>query len=842
MSGRKTISNSLNVNTIEDGENAIYADLDNEMDGIITNSSGVTTSEQSVSTNVWIASGSTKQTIKSSGGIEVKIGNVTIGSSYTSGTSTATDWCKCTITGLGTTNCNVVVTIKNGTSVATPVDVTIQVTCTIDNADVTQNLTLTISPVRAGANGQTPTIYSLQPNPSEVNAGRNSSNLIDPRYHTIKCGYSTRGASNTAVDDATGNIDNLYRVFFKRRNRSTQAWDTSYKFYGYSVYYKQLVITSDADSGFDARTYDKVEFIIYENTSATTITSEQYDATKVKDRETVSAFADGATGDKGENSAIAFADPASISVPCTSGGSVTAQLDTTITFSMKVGTNNATVSAVSSVSGRIPSGCSIVSGSATTQALRITTSATASGMSGGATFKVTGSYDGKTYEAYVTVALIGGKQGIQGVKGDMSRNIYLAGEADELEGETFDATDYSAPYVHVSDDDSGQPICYVYIGTNGTNIEFPDADEYGTLAAPDWEMMVSTFNYLMTKAIFAAFAQLGSAIFNKDYMFSQWGYVEGLLGDKEDILDSTQYKYADPNNMFGGSDTYLRSKALYNNATTYTLSSLPYVAISSAMTLQAGRWYSLEIQANNGVAGQFMKFMVATSNTESAAINDSKGTLYAVNGDSTRVTVTKIFQCTTAGTYYLYACLGGNYSAFSVKLRIVTPCAFVPYLCMDLKSGKIAANNIIARGKLYANSSYYEHATKATSNGAIIVENESFVTLRGGGNTSGGGGSGTTITLPTPANSEGRVIEIFNGFTELDRGYFYLGYSGAISSNYFMCPTTSNGDLHYRAANNQQWSESYVKLWSDGTYWWVLKAEITQYVNGDLVIRPAQNI
>ena len=122
---------------------------------------------------------------------------------------------------------------------------------------------------------------------------------------------------------------------------------------------------------------------------------------------------DGAPGAQGDAAAEAYVSPGSISVPCNNAGGVVAQVTKTLTFSMRVGTNVATITGVSVET--LPAGVSIAAGSsAATKNITIGTTASASGMAAGVTFTITGSYGGKTYMATCTLALIGSKQGDNG--------------------------------------------------------------------------------------------------------------------------------------------------------------------------------------------------------------------------------------------------------------------------------------------------------------------------------------------------------------------------------------------------------------------------------------------
>jgi hypothetical protein len=448
----------------------------------------------------------------------------------------------------------------------------------------------------------------------------------------------------------------------------------------------------------------------------------------------------------------------------------------------------------------------------------------------------------------------------------MSRNIYLAGKAKDVAGQTFEVTDYNAPYVQLDEDDPEQPTCKVFVGANGS-YQFPTktsqqewSQVYDTF---DWQGMNTWYKYLITQATFADFAKLGSAIFNKDFMFSQWTFALGFDKARINVDDSTQYKNVNPDDMFGDGTKEEDMEDFY--ASPYNIKNIPNTNISVTGTsyakvqssgeyyfnLEAGKYYTVEVDASSQGTATKLTVMIARFSSDIPSESEALG-IFSIDlpaqSDQVRSGYAT-FYCpqTLQNGYAFWAKItNGNYA--TVKARFVAKAKIIPQMCIDLLEGKMAANDIIARGKLYANSLYYEHATKATKNGAIIVGDETFVSLRGGGNEFQSGGCGTTITLPATSNSKGRTIEIFTGFTDRDRGYFYLTYSGAENnqSAYFLCPTTSNGDFHYReawlVANGHQWTESYVKLWCDGTNWWVMKAEITRYVDSDFVIRPAMNI
>ena len=123
-----------------------------------------------------------------------------------------------------------------------------------------------------------------------------------------------------------------------------------------------------------------------------------------------------------------------------------------------------------------------------------------------------------TYQSTSYVCLTG-SDGITGPRGKMSRNLWYAGLMSEVGGKTFNADDYQAPYVNIGTDDD--PHCYAYVGSNGTGISYPNSASSYT-PSNGWEEMTTDFRYLIAKAVFSEYAKLGSAVFNKDFMFSQY--------------------------------------------------------------------------------------------------------------------------------------------------------------------------------------------------------------------------------------------------------------------------------------------------------------------------------
>lgn len=227
----------------------------------------------------------------------------------------------------------------------------------------------------------------------------------------------------------------------------------------------------------------------------------------------------------GDDAAMAFATPAQISIPCYSNGNVKAQKITSVTFSLKVGTNTATVTRCAV--GTKPTGVTVQGQANNAVTITVGTSATASGLSTGVTFTVTGTYGGKTYSATITVALIGSTQGEQGERGKVGRFFYFGGTFNAADTtQTFIVNDAQAPYFEHTVD--GQKRYHVFnYDTNGTYTMAQMWSIKNNWNSKPWESMTNDFKYIITEALFANNAKLGSFIVSGDWLISTNGTING---------------------------------------------------------------------------------------------------------------------------------------------------------------------------------------------------------------------------------------------------------------------------------------------------------------------------
>ena len=189
------------------------------------------------------------------------------------------------------------------------------------------------------------------------------------------------------------------------------------------------------------------------------------------------------------------------------------------------------------------------------------------------------------------------------------------------------------------------------------------------------------------------------------------------------------------------------------------------------------------------------------------------------------------FRLTSAGN--------GEYAEVrNIRLRRVK---FVPQFCLDMKKGKLVANNIVARGQLHGGSISHSVLRCHSNYEVFLVTDQSVVTLY---NTFRYG----TVVLPTPSeDNAGHVIEIFNGMKLAFEWYLsFVGFTNYNGGQRFRDPFDTNGysltptSGHYNSWNGSRYGAgarsaslkgiTYIKLVCTNIYgseyeWVVLKVE-----------------
>ena len=188
----KVVSNSFALTAKpKNGADAIYATITRNVGVVPCDSSGNTTSEQSVETYVAIEKGGVGQTIT---GIVCKIDDsYEIGTSYSpAGTpSPSVNFKKTTTLNTG----YVKITIKSGTSLSSIARIVITVTASIDGVSTNRKVTLTIEGQIPGSPGDS--IYGLSLSPTCVKLKKDFANLVSatPANFTLSLQYKGANVS-----------------------------------------------------------------------------------------------------------------------------------------------------------------------------------------------------------------------------------------------------------------------------------------------------------------------------------------------------------------------------------------------------------------------------------------------------------------------------------------------------------------------------------------------------------------------------------------------------------------------------------------------------------------------
>lgn len=272
-----------------DGTSPYFADIDNEMDSVPCTSAGVTTAAFDKTLNVKMWHGSTE------------IALTTLSTNTISGiTITANKTAK-----------TVRVQVASGTTIAAVNNIVITIA---GSGSGNMTLNFTLNGIRAGANGTNganAVIYNIVPEKDSINVARDGSAYV-PANVSITCGYvKNDGGTATKVNDVSSRIDSKYNLYFRRRTRSNQAWETKYYLYNNGSTSYKSYLTSLA-----VATYDAVEFVLSTATAAQPATGS---IGTVIDRETVPIVSDGEEGNGIKKVTVTYASSTSGATAPSSG-------------------------------------------------------------------------------------------------------------------------------------------------------------------------------------------------------------------------------------------------------------------------------------------------------------------------------------------------------------------------------------------------------------------------------------------------------------------------------------------------------------------------------------------
>ena len=423
------------------------------------------------------------------------------------------------------------------------------------------------------------------------------------------------------------------------------------------------------------------------------------------------------------------------------------------------------------------------------------------------------------------------------IVGQMGRNYYYAGIWSA--NETYTLTSFSAPFVLYRAQDVADAY-YVMVGEDDLSISgnsYKPSD-----SSPYWRIMESDFKYLITEAMFTDFAKLGSAIFNKDYMFSQEGYMVGYNNTKIKVNDNTQYQHLDSADMDAADETRIqvlegryidenRTQPAYANLSQFLDDDTPSYT-PFGIRFYGGRYYTIEVDASSqtsdvsasgggSIKNRNIVKIQAIDNRNSSHIICNEEVVF-VGVENKRLCAT--FKCDYEAYFNLKITASRltNNDLIDIKLTYITVgyARFAPSLYIDLMSGRMVANNLVARGMLHASSVGYSYMWTNTNSDILYVNDESYIVLRGNAGSS-------VVLLPNPTEFSGRVIDVYKHFTS---GNWCIGVQKWASGMVIKYASGSSSRVPARVVNGVLntpadclTSSTHTKFISDGENWIILE-------------------
>lgn len=417
--------------------------------------------------------------------------------------------------------------------------------------------------------------------------------------------------------------------------------------------------------------------------------------------------------------------------------------------------------------------------------------------------------------AYIGTSVVATAQVPITIKGKMGRNYYFAGEYSA--SATYTTTDFEAPYVSLTE--NGLITYWVRVGENGSI-----TNQIPSSSSIYWTKMNAEFKYIITEAIFTQFAKLGSAIFNQDYMYSQYGFMRGFGGEQVEVNDSTQYQYIDPTDINGDD---MESNKIWDKSTDTTVPDSSWNKLNTtAANLISGRYYTLEISGNPGLDGEDIGYKISKTSSGAALVN---GNIDYGGADDVYPTSYHVFRCTSDGNYNLYANSSSD-DACVVSSFYLREAKFVPALYLNFLNGEMVANKLTARGNLYAASVNYDTVVAQASaniSNDVWVKDNAVVAL-----TSLNGTYPVRVILPDEDKSEGRRVELFAYKMGSFRVTFIKNGNVVSGTSTILLPDGSTG---YRI--DQNWTNvSHAIFHCIDGHWRVMLREIVLQSSGNYMM------
>lgn len=426
------------------------------------------------------------------------------------------------------------------------------------------------------------------------------------------------------------------------------------------------------------------------------------------------------------------------------------------------------------------------------------------------------------------------RNGQTGQRGKTGRYYYYDGYFDSTK--EYTATDNQAPYVAFDWEDT---VTVNGVSTQVTKTSYymlvadtnkPDSTYIAprtTAASGVWEMMETSFKFLITEAIFTAFAKLGSAIFSGDFILSQRGVLADFDGT---TANSDRYELFDPEELdedYAGDDQCCVNPLV--GETSFTTKAFVDLIGGRPYTISA-LWESSDLSDSEATV-QF----ILTSGSASTTPVDAKTTPGGTASSPVSIEVSapsvfgkQRFVAPSDGRYYIRARVvdGESGEEISIEGLRIDRRRFIPQVFMDLKAGFAGLRELSGWTKVPAETLVWTLArTSFGDSSAPMVESVAVIppdrTLT----------STTNVWLESPAQHKGKTVEIFNRGRGIVDIYSIMPYG---RSRAFKIDSTSGwGDTDHvqltspgtTGTDDERTATAlaYARFWSDGEYWYLLE-------------------
>ena len=270
---------------------------------------------------------------------------------------------------------------------------------------------------------------------------------------------------------------------------------------------------------------------------------------------------------------------------------------------------------------------------------------------------------------FVTIS----EKGETGSRGKTGRFYYYAQEWSDDSSISYSVTDAEAPYFFYNNN---------YWVFNPTANGSYTMHQMGTpsSSSANWKLMVTDFKFIITEAIFGAYAHFGSFIINGDWLISTKGKVYGDNVNGDSNVSGT---------IVGGGSFTVKAYTLFDSY--YPSDDRLEAKVENDTKTISSSEMSKEIMQVSLSSNYVYRLSLSSSHSGSVYIrvrNDSYGSSQLIYLYGTSGTYTATFRVPTTETYIVEIYKSSGTGTATVWNTVVSRLLFSPNYCVDGNSGK----------------------------------------------------------------------------------------------------------------------------------------------------------